>query len=469
MLNKTDEKVRFLRLFRYLKAQPFDCATPEGRASERYRLAAWAVVANVSSKGAALAVMAFSISLTLPYLGTQRFGVWMTIASFSGMLSFLGLGVGNALTNLVASRSVARPQEVQRVITGGLGLLFLIGLVVALNLYVLVDFLPWDRIVKAGEPELLRQAQQAAKIFALLFGLNLFTTGIQSVFAGLQRTFEVHLVNTIGSLLALVCLWLASEAHAGLGLLLLSTLGVQTFVTLGLMFLLVRRQLFTIAQLAPAIRFESRGLLRSGGLFFVLQIGTMVGWGADALIISSTLGATSVAVFSVVTRLFQLVSQPLAMMNAPLWGAYADAYSKGDVGFIKKTLKASFLLTFIIASLAGVILYLLGPWLLAVWTGGLIVAPDYLLAAFAVWTVIDCCGGALGMFLNGMNIVKQQVLVVVLFCLLVLPLKIVGAAQFGVIAIPVVAILAYALTHGLLYGVVFLPHIKSKFIAEPLA
>jgi O-antigen/teichoic acid export membrane protein len=305
------------------------------------------------------------------------------------------------------------------------------------------------------------QAQQAAKIFALLFGLNLFTTGIQSVFAGLQRTFEVHLVNVVGSLLALLCLWLASEVQAGLVILLLATLGVQTLATLGLLALLVRRQLFTVNKLPLAIQSESRGLLRSGSLFFVLQIGTMVGWGSDALIISSTLGPASVAVYSVVTRLFQFVSQPLAMINAPLWGAYADAHSKNDMGFIKKTLTASLLLTFVMATAAGLLLYALGPWLISLWTRDLVVAPTYLLAAVAVWTVMDCCGGALGMFLNGMNIVKQQVMVVSIFCLLVLPLKVIGASEIGLIAIPVAAILTYALTHGLMYGVVFLPQLRS--------
>ena len=432
-------------------------------------MAAWAVVANVFSKAAALAVMACSVSLTLPYLGEQRFGIWMTIASFSGMLTFLGMGVGNALTNAVASRSAEPPEALRSLISGGLFLLALVGLLVGLGLHGLVDFLPWSRMVKLAEPELLVQAQQAAKIFALLFGMNLFTTGIQSVFAGLQRTYEVHLVNAIGSILALVCLWLAADEQAGLGVLLLATLGVQTLVTLVLLVLLVRRQLFSIANLSQNIRIESSGLLRSGSLFFLLQLGTMVGWGSDALIISSTLGPASVAVYSIVTRLFQLVSQPLAMVNSPLWGGYADAYSKGDVGFIKKTLKASLFLTFISASLATLFLYLVGPWLITVWTHGLVVVPTYLLAAIAVWTVLDCCGGALGMFLNGVNIVRQQVVVVTLFCLLVLPLKIIGAFQIGIIALPVAAILAYALTHGLLYGVVFLPHIRAKFMVRASA
>ena len=61
--------------FRYLRRQSFDRSTEDGRTAERYRLAAWATLANVGSRGAAMAVMVLSVSLTIPYLGAPRFGV----------------------------------------------------------------------------------------------------------------------------------------------------------------------------------------------------------------------------------------------------------------------------------------------------------------------------------------------------------------------------------------------------------
>jgi O-antigen/teichoic acid export membrane protein len=326
----------------------------------------------------------------------------------------------------------------------------------------LVDWLPWSRLINANDPAYLVEAQQTGKIFALLFGLNLFTTGIQSVFAGLQRSFEVHLVNAIGAVLALGALWFAVQEQAGLQALLLATLGVQTAMSIVLLALLARRGLLTLVRMRSAIQSEANGLLRTGGLFFVLQIGTMVGWGSDALIISSTLGPASVAVYSVAVRLFQFVTQPLAIMNAPLWGAYVDAHAKGDVRFILRTLKASLLLTVGVASVAGLFLFAIGPWVLTYWTRDTIVVPPMLLGLVAVWTIFDSCGAALGMFLNGLHIVRQQVIVVIIFCILVLPLKILGAGQIGLIAIPLVAITVYAVTHVLFYGFVFLPQIRSR-------
>jgi O-antigen/teichoic acid export membrane protein len=457
-----------MKLLHYLRFSAFDVSTQGGRASERYRLAAWAILANGASKGAAMAVMVLSVSLTIPYLGAQRFGIWMTIASFAGMLSFLGLGVGNALTNHVASRSAqAEAVLLRRAISGGLVLLLMIGVAVGAGLWLLAAWLPWPRLIKVEDASLLLEAQSAAQLFALLFGFNLFTTGIQSVCAGLQRSFEVYLVSALGSVASLLALWMAAQAQAGLLVLLAATLGVQSLSTLLLLGLLVRRELFAWCEISLALRLETRGLIRVGGLFFILQVGTMIGWGADALIISSALGPVQVAIYSMAQRLFQFVTQPLAMVNAPLWGAYADARSKGDVAFIRRTFRFSMVLA-LGGSLLGVtILFFSSQWLLHYWTGGNLLVPMVLLGMVAVWTVLESCGVAFAMFLNGMQIVRQQVIVVAAFCVLALPLKIWGVGSLGLVAIPLVTTLVYAVTHIYFYGFVFYPTIKS-FMTTPI-
>lgn len=74
---------------------PFPSDTEEGRAAERYRRASWTMLAHATSSAASMLAMVLSVSWTVPYLGPERFGAWMTIASLAAVLSFLDLGVGN--------------------------------------------------------------------------------------------------------------------------------------------------------------------------------------------------------------------------------------------------------------------------------------------------------------------------------------------------------------------------------------
>lgn len=447
---------------RYFRITPFDTATAQGREAERYRRAMWSALANVVSKGLAMVVMVLSVGLTVPYLGAERFGVWITVASFAGLLTILDLGVGNALTNHIAVRAGENDlSSLRKAISGGLGCLFLIGSAAAALLWLLARVLPWERLMTLSAPALVSEARQAAMLFALLFGLSLFTNGIHRVFAGLQCAFESHLASAIGSVFAVAGVWYFANQHADIPTLLAVTLGCQSGSALLLLGVLAKRGQLGVSGLADAVRCEGPPLLQTGGLFFVLQIGTMVGWGSDGLIISSTLGAAQVAIYGVTQRLFQFVAQPLAVINAPLWAAYADAHVRGDKAFVRRALKRSMLATVSLAIIGVALLVTASEWLLVRWTDSKVAVPLVFVLIFAVWTVLEALGNAFAMFLNGSFVVRQQVIVVVVFTVLVLPLKILGANALGVVAIPLVSVVVYLIVTLGFYGVVFRSEIRS--------
>ena len=449
--------------FRHLRLRPFDVSTEIGRSDERYRLALWSLVANVFSKGIAMLVMLLSVSLTLPYLGAERFGVWMTIASFVGMLIFMDMGIGNALTNRVAHvASTADSGILTSTISGGLGLVFIVGVLASLILTLLASVLPWEKLIKVLDPRLHDEIKSALYLFAALFGLNLFGHGVQRVFAGLQRSFEAHLVSAIGSLLSMLTLYWVAANHADVATLLLATLGWQTASSFALLYLLLKRGQVQLRGIGSAIQSNQARLLRTGGLFFILQMGTMVGWGADSLIIANALGATHVAAYSVAQRLFQLVSVPLSMANAPLWSAYANASACGDRRFIRATLKKSLISTALAATVGCAILLIASPVLIESWTKKTMTVPMSLIAVFAIWTICESLGNALAMMLNGCGVVREQVITVVTLTVIALPSKFVLIHWYGMEAMIGGYTLLYCAATLIFYGIVFRKNLTIK-------
>jgi O-antigen/teichoic acid export membrane protein len=128
-------------------------AAPKNRRHERYRLAAWATLTTILSRGLSVCLIVLGVHLAAGYLGATRFGVWATFASMTAMLSLLDLGVGNALVNRVA-HAIANddPNVVTRTITGGSGLLAVLGLMMALALLIPSLLLPWGALLKIGDP-----------------------------------------------------------------------------------------------------------------------------------------------------------------------------------------------------------------------------------------------------------------------------------------------------------------------------
>ncbi len=76
--------------------------TAEERAHQRHRRAAWASVTSVGSKLASVITILVTAPLTIRYLGMERYGMWMTIAS----------GGRHAL--LVRPRHRQRPDDAHR-------------------------------------------------------------------------------------------------------------------------------------------------------------------------------------------------------------------------------------------------------------------------------------------------------------------------------------------------------------------
>lgn len=429
----------------------FDVSSDEGRASERYRRALLTTFANILSKALSLLVLVVSVPLTLSYLGNERFGIWMTISSFAALLAFLDFGIGNGLLNLVAKTAATSSQErLRQVISNGLLALGIAGVLVGVILLTAAAILPWQSLIRVADPSSTDEIGSAASTFALVFALSLPLLGLQRVFLGLQEGFLVHAAAALAQIISLVLVVILAANQAGIPQLILATFGVQSMAPLILLPLLLRRGLMGRPGLEP-FRSDALHLLRTGGLFFVLQLGAMVAWGSDSLIISSMLGASEVATLAIITKLFQLVSQPLAMFTTPLWSGYADAAARNDSGYIRKTLKTSMSLSFSVALLGAALMLAFHRPLVAHWTSNSVEIPILLAVSCAAWTVFDATGNAFAMFLNGLGILRPQLIVVAMFCIVAVPLKFYLVSHIGLNGIVLASLIAYMLTVVLPY------------------
>jgi len=439
------------RLFRFVRWQPHDTSTEEGRAQERYRRALLTTAANVLSKALSMILLIVSVPLTLSYLGNERFGIWMTISSFAALLAFLDFGIGNGLLNRVAhSAADTKRERLPQVITNGLLLLCIVGAFVGTALLAISYFIPWHSLIKVNDPALVLEIRTSASTFAVVFGLSLPFLGLQRVFLGLQEGFLVHVATAIASIVSLGLLLVVTSRQGAVPELILVTIGVQAVAPIVLFPLLLRRRLLVRCSLLQ-FRNDGSTLLRTGGVFFVLQLASMVAWGSDSLIVSSMLGASQVAILAVTYRLFQFVTQPLAMITNPLWAGYADAAARKDSKYIRQTLKTSMVLSFSIALIGAAIVLAFHRWLIAHWTSNSVEVPILLAVGYAAWSVLDATGNAFAMFLYGVGILRPQLIVASLFCLVAIPLKIYLVNQMGLGGIGFASVIAYMLTVALPY------------------
>ena len=89
--------------FALVRLTPFVVDTGEGRARERHRRAVLTAMASMGARSISVATALITIPLTLHYLGSERYGLWMAISSSIALLGFADFGLGNGLINAIAT------------------------------------------------------------------------------------------------------------------------------------------------------------------------------------------------------------------------------------------------------------------------------------------------------------------------------------------------------------------------------
>lgn len=441
---------------KYLRVTPFDVSTEEGRSAERYRRALLSSLASATAKVANLIVLLVSVPLTLAYLGEARFGLWMLIASLPTVFALLDFGVGNAVVNVAAgSTAVGQSGRRWERATSGLFLLTVVGALVAVAGVLSTHFLSWGSLIKDAHLLNDDEIRDSAAVFFLLLGLSFPLSLIQRLYYATQRGYVASIVSTCASIASLLALPLLARHEASVSILLLSTYGFQVFANVLLISGLLKREMLSPPKSFLTFSQDCKSLLHAGWFFFVLQAGYTIGWGTDTVLVSAILGSADVALLAIVTRVFQLVLMPLALANQPLWPAYAEAASRKDTAWIRKTLKYSLSATLGLSGLLSLLLFVAWDWILSVWLDRAIAVRSEIVLLFAAWTTIQCVANAFSMFLNGVNLLRMQMTVVCLFALVVIPLKVLGLREYGLEALPVSMIAAFLTLVFLPYATVY--------------
>jgi len=441
-------------------------AEPETlRARERHWRIVMTAGTSALAKAASVATILISVPLTLHYLGGERYGVWATISSFSLMLAFADLGIGNGLLTAVARGSGANDvAKIRGYISSAAFVLSAIGVAIALAGLVLAPFFDWTRLFNVYGGVAQREVRPAMQVFLVCFGMSLPATLVQRVQMGLQRGFVSNLWQCAASFLTMGSVVVAAWVSAPLPWLVAAFLVPP--LAIGLLNSLVFFR-YLMPSVAPAMHCISRPLIaevmRTGGMFFVLQIALAAAFFSDSLLISRALGAASVTEYSIADRLFSLVSQLISLAVLPLWPALGEALARNDWPWAWRTLVIGTIGAFAASLLISLLLLLGSPFIIHHWVGDGFNVPFALLLGFAVWRVVEATAGAPSMYLNALQAVRFQVVCAILMATCALILKLVLIRPLGIAALPWITVCSYVIFSGLPTFVFLRRHRRAQF------
>lgn len=393
-----------------LRFTAFETSTEEGRSHERHRHIAWTTVTAGAAKAAALAAMLISVPLTLAYLGPERFGLWMAISAVIAMLGFADFGLGNGIMNAVSHASGRNDDRtIHESVSNGIIMLAATGGLILLIFLAVYPYVPWPSVFNVTSSTAARESGPVVLVLLICFIATLPLGATQKIQLGLQQGYWGNLWETVGSVLGLLGIVVAIQLQAGLQWIALSMAGIP----------LVFRALNTLVffgyqekALRPRVsHFDFdviRRLVRTGFLFFVLQLAVIVGFQSDNIIIARILGVEAVAGYDVALKLSTLPAMFIGLIVVAQWPAYGEALTRGDSDWIRRTFIRTIRLSLLFAIPFAVVLFTWGDTVIRAWAGPEVVPTTALLAGMSIWSVMMVLGSVIGALLNGLHVVRFQ-------------------------------------------------------------
>lgn len=424
----------WLRLVSFFQGYSNKQNTPQERSRERYRRAALSGSMGLVGKVLSAVTSVVTVRLTLHYLGPERYGMWMTISSLVLMLGSADFGMSNGVVNLIADATGRRDDTAAKTASAS-ALLMLTGVatVIAVAMIVAYPFLNTARLFNVHSPVAIRESGPALLVLFYCFVANLPLGVIRGVQTGLQKGFANSLWWTFGSILSLPALLVAIHLRAGLPVLILCISG-----PLVLSSILNGAELFIWShpELMPRLRNFSRRaasrLLRTGLMYFLLQLSLTIGMQTDNVVIAQIIGAKAVADYAVPARLFNVLVAVAAMFYMTVLPAYTEALARSDGPWIRRTFVRVAVVGIGTNLVLSVFLVFFGNRLLALWVGSQVHASTGLLIALGITCVVNSYVGTASTLLNGLGKFRFQVVFGLLMAVFNLGLSITLVKRLGI-------------------------------------
>lgn len=405
----------------------------------------------ISFVAKALTVLAGLVTMPIVYnaLDKYQFGVYATLTSIISWIDMFDFGITQGLRNrLTEARADGDIKKARSYISTSYILLFFISLVLFVIYCCFYKVINWQAILNAGDLDRGLLDSMAFIVFTS-FLIRFVASVINKIYYAFQKAYLVDVTQLVGKIIYLVLLIGLSYTH---GITLFNVAVLQSAIA-AIVPILAAVYFFSVSEKAyrPSFKLIDLGvtghIMGLGWQFFIISLALLVIHSGNNLLISQFVDPTSVPSYSLSYQLFSYVLLAYTIIITPLWSAYTEAWRKGDVEWIKRTMnriKKVFFL-FVVAS---ALVVLLTPIIFRIWIGEKADVPMLMAAAVATMVLLDMWIRIYDFFINGVGKIRVQMIVNTVMAVMNIPLAYLFSVvcDMGAIGVVLASIISYGVS-----------------------
>lgn len=382
------------------------------------------IIGSIAVKGISIVVSFIIVPLTLGYVSSELYGVWLTLSSISVWLGFFDigftLGLKNKLTEALANGDVIEGREL---VSTTYALLFAIFMPICGMVILIVPYIDWCGILNIPA-KYSEDVIRTMRIIVACFSLQMILNIICTIYQSLQKVAISSLFPVLGNVLSLFLIYLATiYVCPSLMVLAICISAAPIIIYIFISVFLFSGKLKYLSPTIKHIKFEHfHDLFELGAKFFIIQIQVVIFFQTTNFLISNISSPETVSVYNIAYKYLGVAMMLFTIVMNPFWPAFTDAKAKGDIPWMKKIyskLKFLYLLF-----LVGVILMVVfSPVAYDLWIGPKLDIPMVWTLLIAGYTVVNCWDSLHVYIINGLGILKLQSYVVLIGIFVHVPLS----------------------------------------------
>lgn len=403
------------------------------------------IVASIGTKCLCIIVNLMIVPLTIDYVNPSSYGIWLTLSSIVGWITFFDLGLSNGFRNrFTAARACKNDNLAQQYLSTTYFLIGSIMFVVLVLMLLLNNIINWDDILRV-DIVYRRELRRVFAIVGLFFCLNMVLKVISSMFNADQKTRYSSAIESIGSLLTLLAIYILTKKGDGsLESLALYFSGIPCLlIFVATIYFYKFTSYRSIKPRISQIKLDlTPDIMGLGVQFFFISLSLLAIFQVINIIISRELGPESVTQYNVAFKYYNMLHMVMTILITPFWSSFTDAFKKNDYGWMCNTIK-KFEICWCFEVLTAILMFAAGPIFFKFWIGDSVEIPISLSVVMSVYAVSQSIGAIYMNVLNGVGKVRIQMYTYIVFALIAWPFLVWSCRMFGLSGILIAPTLVF--------------------------
>lgn len=404
--------------------------------SQRTAIVKKNILGLLAIKGVSILTSLLLVPMTLGYVSSEVYGIWLTISSVLHWLTYMDVGFTHGLKNRL-NECLARKdyEKGKSLVSTTYAIMFAIFVPMSALLIAVSPGIDWCRLlnVDASNQEVILKTMQVLFVFiALQMIVNVFVT----VVAAYQKTALSSLFAVVGQICSLCIIGMMTLfvepsllnlafAYSMMPILIVLTASVIYFRT-------------SMKEVAPSVRSVNTAYIKDlwglGIKFFIIQLQMIVLYQATNILISHIAGPESVTQYNIAYKLLNVVVMVYTIILNPLWPAFTDAYTKQEYAWMNRTYRKMQQIYIVLCAMVALVVAL-SPLLIRLWVRDMVQVPMGLTLGIAIYTLIHCWVSLQAILINGTGKVKLQSYVILVGLVLHIPLSLFLGRYIGILGV----------------------------------